>query len=131
MNLSLLNQIRSVDADNFSMVVEAGCVLEKIQDAAENAGPDTFVQVAIVYEGQNVTIYRGGKEYAAYAVDARQRFGPSSVVLFGKRHLDTTDTSCFRGRIDDARIYDKPLNARQIAGLKPNERSGPAPLAKM
>jgi len=97
--------------------------------AAETAGPNRFVQVAIVYKGKNVTIYRDGAEYAAHAIDARQSFGPGSVVLFGKRHLDTTDTSCFRGRIDDARIYDTALSAEQISALKPNRRCDPAPLA--
>ncbi|MBN2131058.1 MAG: GH32 C-terminal domain-containing protein [Sedimentisphaerales bacterium] len=96
---------------------------------AETAGPDRFVQVAIVYAGKNVTIYRDGTQYAAHTIDARQSFGPGSVVLFGKRHIDTTDTSCFRGRIDDARIYDKPLSAKQISTLKPNRRSDPVPLA--
>ena len=97
--------------------------------ATETIGPDTFVQVAIVYEGKTITIYRGGKEYAAYAIDAQQSFGPGSIVVLGKRHVDTTDTSCFRGKIDDARIYDKPLNVRQISALKPNERSDPPPFA--
>ena len=91
---------------------------------AETANQNTFVQVAIVYEGKNITIYRDGKRYSSYKIGEPQTFGSGSVVMFGKRHVDTTDTSCFRGRIDDARIYGKALTARQIAGLKPNEPSG-------
>ncbi|MDJ0909591.1 MAG: FAD-binding oxidoreductase [Woeseiaceae bacterium] len=36
-NLSRLNRIRSVDADDFSMVVEAGCVLADVHSAAREA----------------------------------------------------------------------------------------------
>lgn len=94
----------------------------------ESAGPDTFVQIAIVYCEDRITIYRDGQVYAAYEVGQRQEFGPDSVAMFGKRHVDTSDTACFRGRIDDARIYDKALTGEQIAALKPNQPSDAAPL---
>ena len=96
---------------------------------AETADQNTFVQVAIVYKSKNVTIYRDGKKYSSYKIGEPQTFGPGSVVMFGKRHIDTSDTSCFRGKIDDARIYDKALTAEQIAELKPNKLSDIPPLA--
>ena len=32
----------------------------------ETAGPDEFVQIAIVYQGRHITMYRNGKLYAKY-----------------------------------------------------------------
>jgi sucrose-6-phosphate hydrolase SacC (GH32 family) len=95
---------------------------------AETADQNTFVQLAIVYKGKNITIYRQGKKYSSYKIDKPQKFGSDSVVMFGRRHLDATDTSCFRGRIDDARIYNKALTAQQITSLKPNKPSDIQPL---
>lgn len=95
----------------------------------ETVDKNTFVQVAIVYKGKNITIYRRGREYSSYKIDGPQTFGSDSVVMFGRRHLDAADTSCFRGKIDDARIYDKALTVQQIASLKPNEPSDIQPLA--
>jgi FAD/FMN-containing dehydrogenase len=37
LSLARMNRIRNVDADNFSMEVEAGCILQNIQDAASDA----------------------------------------------------------------------------------------------
>ncbi len=96
---------------------------------AETADKSSFVQLAIVYKGKNITIYRQGKEYSSYKIDKPQKFGSDSVVMFGRRHLDAADTSCFHGRIDDARIYNKALTAQQIAELKPNKPSDIQPLA--
>jgi len=96
---------------------------------AETADKDTFVQVAIVYKGTNITIYRNGKEYSSHKTEKTQKFGPDSVVMFGRRHIVAADQSCFRGRIDDARVYDKALTAEQITDLKPNKASDLKPVA--
>jgi hypothetical protein len=45
---------------------------------AENAGPDTLVQVAVVYHGHEITICRNGQEYARHALAQPQVFGPDS-----------------------------------------------------
>jgi len=37
LSLARMNRIRHVDADNFSMEVEAGCILQKVQEAAPAA----------------------------------------------------------------------------------------------
>lgn len=103
----------------------------KDQDAwpAETADAATFVQVAVVYRGKEIAIFRNAKEIARYAVGAPQAFGKGSVVLMGRRHLDSTDHACFAGAIDDARIYGVALTGGQLASLKPDEISDPKPAA--
>ena len=95
----------------------------------ETADQNTFVQIAIVYKGANITIYRNGREYSSHKIGRQQKFGPDSIVMFGRRHIDAADQSCFRGRIDDARVYDKALTPEQIAALRPNKASEVRPLA--
>jgi beta-fructofuranosidase len=102
---------------------------ERKQDAraAETAGPTTFVQMAIVYRGKEVTVYRDGKEYSRHTIKEPQAFGPESVVMIGPRHMGNHDF--FAGAVDDARIYDRALSAEQIAALKPNAPSEAKPWA--
>lgn len=91
----------------------------------ETVDANTFVQLAVVYRAQDVTVYRNGLEYAHYTMPNRpQPFGPTATVLFGQRHLDAKDLDhVFKGRIKDARIYDTALDSHSIAGLKPGEVS--------
>ncbi len=96
---------------------------------AETADPNTLVQVAIVYRGNQVTVYRNAKEYARHEIAQPQAFGPDSAVVIGLRHIEAGDRACFAGAIDDARIYSVALSAEQIAALKPNESSDPKPWA--
>lgn len=95
----------------------------------ETAEAGTLVQLAIVYEGESVRLFRDGQAYTAYDIDAPLAFGPESVVVMGLRHLDAGDRACLSGAIEDARIYDRPLTQAQIAGLQPHEASSPEPLA--
>ena len=95
------------------------------QDAwpPESAGPDEFVQIAVVYRGQDIEIYREGRVYAKYTMaNPPQAFGPQPVVLFGLRHLTAADReNAFAGRILDARIYGRALDARTIAEMNPGQ----------
>ncbi len=85
----------------------------KQQDAwaSETAKSGEFVQMAIIYRANNISIFRNGSLYASYKVETQQDFDSDNcVVMFGRRHLDAGDKSnSFTGRIRDARIYDIAL----------------------
>lgn len=91
----------------------------------ETADAGTVVQMAIVYQGREVSLFRNGREYAHYTMGSSPRsFGPAAMVLFGRRHLDALDQeNSFKGRIQDARIYDQALDQDTIAGLQPGQSS--------
>ena len=91
----------------------------------ETVDAQTFVQVAIVYKGRDVLLYRNGKIYGQYATsNPPQKFGPAAVVIFGRRHLDVKQGErFFAGRIKDARIYDRGLDEHTIAALAPGNIS--------
>lgn len=95
----------------------------------ERADSRATVQIALVYQGKLVTIYRDGQVYSQFEVEQPQAFSKQSAVVMGLRHLDAKDHACFAGTIDDARIYDVPLTPEQIAKLQPNQRSEPMPIA--
>jgi sucrose-6-phosphate hydrolase SacC (GH32 family) len=97
---------------------------------SETADRQTLVQIAIVYKGHEITLYRNGGKYAEYAAAGSERFGGDSLVLMGLRHIDANpEDRFFAGSIDDARIYGVALDAHEIAALKPNQPSEPKPLA--
>ena len=95
---------------------------------AETADPKTLVQMAIVYQGREVRIYRNGVRYAEYAIGQPQQFGPGSAVVMGVRHLGASGQAYFAGSIDDARIYPMALTPGQLAALRPRQASQPKPL---
>jgi len=96
----------------------------------ETADHETLVQIAIVYRGKQITIYRNGSKYADYTAGGQQRFSGNSIVLMGLRHVGAMpDNRFFTGSIDDARIYNLALDSERIASLKPNRPSDPAPFA--
>lgn len=96
---------------------------------AESADAGTVVQIAVAYRGKQVSLYRNGRLYSQYSVQAPVSFGKESAIVIGLRHLDAQDFACFAGAIDDARIYDLALTGPQIAALQPNELSDPPPIA--
>ena len=96
---------------------------------SETAKPDSFVQMAVVYQGNNVSIYRNGEAYAAYKIKRQQDFDAGSIIMFGKRHLDMQGDGHYRGKIADARLYDKALTQDEIKALKPHLKSKLAPRA--
>ncbi len=87
----------------------------------ETVAADQFVQIAIVYQGPHITVYRDGELYSQYRTGgAPYAYGPNTAVLFGQRHLQK-NVACFHGRIRDARVYAQPLDQARIAALQPGQ----------
>jgi len=84
---------------------------------AETAVSETPVQIAVVYRGDEVTVYRDGRQYSRHVIAAPQTFDANSIVIIGQRHLGNGDF--FAGAVDDARIYDRALPAEDLAALRP------------
>ena len=83
LSLSRLNQIRSIDADDFSMTVEAGCILANVQDAASNVGrlfPLSLGAEGSCQIGGNLSTNAGGINVIRYG-SARQQVLGLEVVL--------------------------------------------------
>ena len=97
---------------------------------AETAAPGVFVQVAIVYDGDDIRMYRDGKPYVAYRTKNIDLVGiDNHIAVFGLRHVGAGTGGQFVGEIDDARIYARALTQAEIAALKPNVPSEIMPLA--
>lgn len=89
----------------------------------ETVGATTWVQIAIVYQGQHVAVFRNGEPYASYVTDGEPHaYGPNTAVLFGQRHLQA-GVACFEGRIRDARVFDRSLDQATIAAMQPGQPS--------
>jgi sucrose-6-phosphate hydrolase SacC (GH32 family) len=98
--------------------------------ATETADAQTMVQIAIVYDGDGVQIYRNGEQYAVYHTKNIDLLGiDNHIVVFGLRHIGAGSGTPFAGAIEDARIYARALTQAEIASLKPNEKSAIDPLA--
>jgi sucrose-6-phosphate hydrolase SacC (GH32 family) len=97
---------------------------------AETADPKTFVQIALVYKGRQITVYRNGAHYSQHTMahEPMESMGRRFIVI-GKRHRAQGGTEHFAGAIDDARIYDQALSPDQLAALKPNVESELKPWA--
>ncbi|MCP4453778.1 MAG: LamG domain-containing protein, partial [Planctomycetes bacterium] len=104
---------------------------EKAQDqyAVETVSPQALVQMAIVYEGDQIRIYRDGKAYAGYKAKNIDLISPeNSIAVFGLRHVGAGSghVAC---AIEDARIYATALTVGQVRSLRPNRASEIEPVA--
>ena len=86
LSLRRLNRIRSVDAANFSMTVEAGCVLAKVQQAADAA--ERFFPLSLGAEGScqiggNLGTNAGGLNVVRYGMTRDLVLGIEAVLADG------------------------------------------------
>jgi len=97
---------------------------------AETADSETFVQIAIVYQGNSITVYRDGKLYSSHTAENIDLLTPeNSIAVFGLRHVGAGTGQRFCGAIEDARIYARALKPEELQTLRPNEPSKIQPYA--
>ena len=90
-SLSRMNRVRSLDTQNFSMIAEAGCVLQSLQEEARQA--DLYFPLSLSAEGScqiggNLATNAGGINVIRYG-SARQQVLGLEVVLADGTVLDT------------------------------------------
>jgi sucrose-6-phosphate hydrolase SacC (GH32 family) len=96
----------------------------------EKADSKTLILVAIVYKGNQISIYRNGEPYASYEASNIDLLGDKdNIAVFGLRHEGAGTGQNLQGSIEDARIYDRALTVEEIRKLKPNQESGIKPFA--
>lgn len=83
---SRLNRIRSIDAEDFSMIAESGCVLATLQDAAQDAGrlfPLSLGAEGSCQIGGNLSTNAGGINVVRYGTARSQVLGLEVVLADG------------------------------------------------
>ena len=97
--------------------------------AQETATPDQSLQVAVVYRGKQIEIWRDWRRYAAYEAPNQQTYSAKSDLYLGLRCLFAKQFHGYlKGAIDEARIYNSALNGEDLAQLKPGILTVPKPL---
>jgi len=84
--LGRLNRIRTVDADNFSLIAEAGCILAHVQEAA--AAAERFFPLSLGSEGScqiggNLATNAGGLNVVRYGMARELVLGVEAVLADG------------------------------------------------
>ncbi|HEX2789362.1 MAG TPA: FAD-binding oxidoreductase [Steroidobacteraceae bacterium] len=87
LSLRRLNRIRSIDADNFSLTAEAGCVLASVQQAADAA--ERFFPLSLGSEGScqiggNLATNAGGLNVVRYGMARDLLLGIEAVLPDGQ-----------------------------------------------
>lgn len=86
LSLARMNRIRAIDPDDFSMQVEAGCILANVQKAAEDA--DRLFPLSLAAEGScqiggNLSTNAGGINVIRYGTARDQVLGLEVVLADG------------------------------------------------
>ena len=90
LNLSRLNRVREIDADEYELVAEAGCVLADVQAAAAEQGrllPLSLAAEGTCQIGGNIATNAGGVNVYRYGMMRNMVLG-LEVVLPGGRVID-------------------------------------------
>jgi len=87
-----------------------------------------MIQMAIVYKGNTIRIYRNGILYTQYKADNIDLLSADgNFATFGLRHVGGEGS--ISGDIEDARIYDRALTVEELDALQPNKSSDIKPYA--
>ncbi len=102
-----------------------GLARGRVLEAPDEQTTDGFVHVAITYAADGtITVFRNGQPYGKSWRPANPpgKLPADSHLLFGLRHLLGKVNGHLRGEVDEARLYDRALNAGEIAA---SFRAGP------
>jgi FAD/FMN-containing dehydrogenase len=91
LSLARLNRVRAIDAENYTMIAEAGCILASLQAAAADA--DRYLPLSLGSEGScmlggNLSTNAGGLNVIHYGM-ARELVLGLEVVLADGRVMET------------------------------------------
>ena len=78
LSLQRMNAVRGIDTGNMAVTVEAGCILQNLQDAAENAGflfPLSLAAEGSCTIGGNLGTNAGGTQVLRYTMRATCAWG--------------------------------------------------------
>ena len=86
LSMARMNRVRVVDAEDFSLIAEAGCILADVQDAAEQAGrlfPLSLSAEGSCQIGGNIATNAGGINVIRYGTARHQVLGLEVVLADG------------------------------------------------
>ena len=86
-SLARMNQVRSIDPDNDTMTVEAGCILQQVQEAAREAGrlfPLSLAAEGSCTIGGNLSTNAGGTQVLRYGNARELTLGLEVVTAEGE-----------------------------------------------
>ena len=86
LSLAHMNQVRTIDNDNFTMTAEAGCILSDLQDTA--AAADRYFPLSLAAEGScmlggNLSTNAGGNRVIRYGMMRDMVLGLEAVLADG------------------------------------------------
>ena len=87
LSLTRLNRVRAIDRDNLTMTVDAGCVLQNLQQAAEEAGllfPLSLAAEGSCTIGGNLATNAGGTQVVRYGNTRELCLGLEVVTAQGE-----------------------------------------------
>ena len=87
LSLTRMNRVRSIDKDNLAMTVDAGCVLQNLQQAAEDAGllfPLSLAAEGSCTIGGNLATNAGGTQVVRYGNTRELCLGLEVVTAQGE-----------------------------------------------
>ena len=87
LSLRRMNKIRQIDKQNMSMTVEAGCILQTLQDSADDAGlyfPLNLAAKGSCTIGGNLGTNAGGLNVVRYGTTRQLTLGLEVVLMGGE-----------------------------------------------
>ncbi len=119
-------QYNATNSEHFGLSFKAGrayaaiAELDQICEASTVAALDTWVHLALVYDGASVRIYEGGAEIcsAAATKPMNQDDLTNGVIIGGNvNSASATVEETFVGQLDELVIYSRALTPAEIADL--------------